>query len=140
MAHESAAVAPPRGADWRSAVAAYLLAAVLVTTGTWHFASPHGFESIVPKFLGAPWVWVAVSGVVELSCALGLVIARTRRLAGWACAVLFVAVFPANVQMAVDALRGHGSVFIAVARLPLQIPLVLWAVWIARHTPGPAAR
>ena len=115
-------------------VGAYVLAAVLVTTGTWHFASPEGFESIVPSFLGSPRFWVAVSGVAELACAAGLLVPRLRRAAGWGCAALFVVVFPANVKMALDALDGHGSVLISLLRLPLQIPLVLWAVWIARHS------
>lgn len=120
----------------RPALAAYLLAAVLLTTGTWHFASPDGFKSIVPPFLGSPAFWVAIGGVAELACAVSLLVARTRRAGGWACAALFVVVFPANIEMAVDALRGDGSVLISLLRLPLQIPLVLWAIWIARHAPA----
>jgi uncharacterized membrane protein len=117
----------------RSAVAAWLLALVLATTGTWHFASPSGFESIVPAFLGSPAFWVHISAVAELACAVVLAVHRTRRLAGWACAVLFVVVFPANITMALNSLHGHGSELIAWARLPLQLPLVLWALYIARH-------
>jgi uncharacterized membrane protein len=121
-------------------VAARLLAALLVTTGTLHFAFPHGFESIVPRFLGSPAFWVASSGVVELACAAGLAYRPTRRRTGWTCAVLFVVVFPANITMAVHALHGDGSVLISLVRLPLQIPLVLWAVFIARNTcAGPVA-
>ena len=111
--------------------AAWALAALLLTTGTLHFASPAAFESIVPGFLGRPGFWVAASGVAELGCALGLAVRRTRRLAGWACAVLFVVVFPANVTMAVQSLQGHGSVLAAWLRLPLQVPLVLWALYVA---------
>ncbi len=120
-------------ARWAN-VAAWLLAALLVTTGTWHFVSPRGFESIVPRFFGSPGFWVATSGVAELACAAGLAYRPTRRLTGWSCAVLFVVVFPANIMMAVNALHGDGSVLIALVRLPLQIPLVLWAVFIARNT------
>lgn len=116
-----------------ASVAAWGLALVLLTTGTWHFASPGGFESIVPGFLGAAAFWVAVSGVAELVCAAALAYGPTRSAAGWACAVLFVVVFPANITMAVRSLHGHGSALIAWSRLPLQIPLVLWALYIARH-------
>jgi uncharacterized membrane protein len=116
----------------RVTAAAVVLAAVLLTTGTWHFASPHGFESIVPGFLGSPAFWVRLSGVGELACAVGLLIPRTRRAAGWVTAALFVVVFPANIDMAVHAAQGHGSRLIAYARLPLQVPLVLWALYIAR--------
>ncbi len=112
---------------------AWALSLLLVTTGVWHFASPHGFESIVPGFLGSPAFWVGVSGAVELGCAFGLAFRPTRRLAGWACVILFVVVFPANIKMAVDAVNGDGNVLVSMLRLPLQIPLVLWALYIARH-------
>jgi len=88
--------------------------------------------------LGDPYPWVYASGVAEVVCAMGLVPGRTRRVAGWASAVLFVAVFPANVQMAVDA--GDESVTvqtIAYARLPLQLPLIWWAVAVARSAAQP---
>jgi uncharacterized membrane protein len=125
-----------RSADGRwAAVAADLLAALLLTTGTLHFVEAGAFESIVPKFLGSPAFWVAVSGVAELACALGLALPRTRRLAAWATVALFVVVFPANVTMVVHAMQGHGSRWVAWARLPLQVPLVVWAWWIARHSP-----
>ncbi|MEO8889038.1 MAG: hypothetical protein ABI301_03420 [Jatrophihabitantaceae bacterium] len=117
----------------RGAVAAWALAALLVTTGTWHFAAPAGFESIVPGFLGSPAFWVELSGVAELVCAVALAFGPTRRIAGWACVALFIAVYPANIKMAVDSLHGDGSELIAWLRLPLQIPLVLWALYIARR-------
>ena len=116
-------------------MAAYLLAAVLLTTGTLHFAAAGAFESIVPDWLGSAAFWVAASGVAELACALGLAWPATRRLAAWAAVALFVVVFPGNITMVVHAERGHGSELIAWARLPLQVPLVLWAWWIARRTP-----
>ena len=118
----------------RDTTAAVGLAALLLTTGTWHFAAPHGFESIVPRFLGSAAFWVRLSGVGELACAVGLLVPRTRRAAGWATAALFVVVFPANVDMAVHAAQGHGSKLVAYGRLPLQLPLVLWALYIARGT------
>lgn len=114
------------------AAAAWALSLLLVTTGTWHFVAPSGFESIVPGFLGSPAFWVDVSGAAELACAASLAFRPTRRIAGWACAVLFVLVFPANIKMALDALDGHGSVLVAWIRLPLQIPLIGLAVYIAR--------
>lgn len=120
----------------RVTAAAVLLAALLLTTGTLHFASPRGFESIVPQFLGSAAVWVRLSGVAELACAVGLLVPRTRRTAGWCSAALFVVVFPANIDMAVHAWHGQGSRVIAFGRLPLQIPLLLWALYIARGRLG----
>lgn len=112
---------------------AWTLAALLVTTGTLHFAAERSYESIIPRFLGSPSFWVIISGIVELTCAAMLMFARTRAQAGWACVALFVAVFPANITMAVNSLHGDGTVWLAWVRLPLQIPLVLWALYIARH-------
>ena len=121
------------------AVAGVALGTLLLVTGTLHFVVPGAYASIVPGFLGAPRFWVALSGVAELGCAVGLLVPRTRAVTGWATAALFVAVFPANVQMAVDALQGQGSVLLAWGRLPLQVPLVLWAVYVAGRI-NPAAR
>lgn len=115
------------------AASPYVLAGVLATTGTLHFAVPKVFAGIIPPQLPAPYALVYVSGVAELACALGLVVPRTRLVAGWATALLFVAVFPGNVQMALDAGdRSDTYRAIAYARLPLQVPLVLWAVSVAR--------
>jgi uncharacterized membrane protein len=53
-------------------MAAWALSLLLLTTGTWHFLAPAGFESIVPHFLGSPAFWVALSGAAELACAAAL--------------------------------------------------------------------
>jgi uncharacterized membrane protein len=113
------------------------LAGLLVTTGVAHFTRPAGFDSIVPRQLGSPRRWTYASGVAELACAAGLMIPATRRLAGWASAALFVAVFPANVTMAADAWPTRherpGYVAGTIARMPMQVPLVSWAVSVARE-------
>jgi uncharacterized membrane protein len=113
------------------------LAALLLTTGVAHFTRPAGFDSIVPRRLGSPRRWTYASGVAELACAVGLLAPGTRRAAGWASAALFVAVFPANLKMAADTwpLRHErpGSAAGTLARLPVQIPLVSWAVSVARE-------
>jgi uncharacterized membrane protein len=107
---------------------------VLAVAGTAHFVVPRQFAAIVPDALPARDALVYGSGAAELACAAGLLHPRTRRVAGWATAVLFVAVFPANLQMALDS--GDRSATYQAgtwARLPLQVPLVLWAVRIARR-------
>jgi uncharacterized membrane protein len=103
-----------------------------------HGIMPEPFESIVPRWLGDPTPWVLGSGVAEVACAVGLSVPRTRRVAATATAVLLVAVFPANVQMTVTALQSddasatykHGT----LARLPVQLPLIAWAVSVRRRT------
>jgi uncharacterized membrane protein len=112
------------------------LALLLAGSGVLHFVTPKPYESIVPAALGNPKPWVQVSGVAELVCAAGLASARTRRLAGFASAGLFVAVYPANLDMTVRALRspraGIARKAVLVGRLPLQIPLVVRALRLAR--------
>jgi len=102
-----------------------------------HFVKPAPYASIVPSALGDPMPWVYASGVAEIACAAGLAHASTRRMAGLATALLFVVVFPANVQMAVAALRSESASgltqAVVLARLPLQVPLVLWALSVRRR-------
>jgi uncharacterized membrane protein len=111
------------------------LAGLFAASGTLHLVRPQFFETIVPRALRAPRGIVFGSGVAELACAAGLVHHRTRHAAGWASAALLVAVFPANLQMAVTegrrAARGHGSrgrFAATLIRLPLQIPLIRTAL------------
>jgi len=104
--------------------------------GVLHFVQPEPFEKIVPKKLPRKKELVYASGAAELACAAGLLHPRTRRLAGLASAGLLVAVFPANVQMAADVQRKGSSQAkaIAWARLPLQLPLIRWALKASRET------
>ena len=111
------------------------LAALLATSGTLHFAAPKPFDGVVPRSLpGSPRTWTYVSGAAELAVAVAIAHPRTRRIGGLAAAALFVGVFPANVKMAAD--WRHAPPLrraIAYGRLPLQIPLVLWGLRVARR-------
>ena len=106
------------------------LAALLATAGVTHFLSPKFYDAMVPRSLpGSPRTYTYVSGVAELGVAAAVAHPRTRRLGGLAAAALFVAVFPANVQMAVDWRDKPLPLRLAVLlRLPLQLPLVTWAL------------
>lgn len=112
-----------------------VLAALFATSGTLHFLKPRHFESIVPRQLPARRALVYASGVAELACAAGLLLPATRRAAGLWSAALLVAVFPANVQMAVDVCRSGGGVAksLALLRLPLQLSMIR-AAWRAGRT------
>ena len=123
----------------RSAVPALGLAALLITTGVSHLVAPRLYDGIIPGWVpGPPRAWTLVSGVAELACALAIAHPPTRRLGAGAAAVLFAAVFPANVAMAIDwRHRPLADQLVAYGRLPLQVPLVAWAVWVRRRTiPG----
>lgn len=119
----------------RRPTAAAGLVVLLTSTGVLHFAAPASFDSIVPEQLpGAARTWTHLSGVAELLVAALIAVPRTRRLGGMLAALLFVAVFPANVKMAIDwSDRPVWMRALAYGRLPLQIPLVLWAVLVYRR-------
>jgi uncharacterized membrane protein len=126
--------------NMRDEITAFGLAAVLAGAGATHFVSPGFYEPIVPRPLGSPRTWVFVSGAVELGVAVLVVRPRTRRLGGLLAAATFVAVFPANVKAALDGGMAHldppmNSAAAAWLRLPLQVPLVLWAIRVARGLP-----
>lgn len=106
------------------------LAALLTTTGVLHLVRPAVFDAVVPRALPGPArFWTLASGVAELGVAAAVAVPRTRRRGGTAAAALFVGVFPANVQMALDCSDRSTAVrAVAWCRLPLQVPLVLWAL------------
>jgi uncharacterized membrane protein len=97
-----------------------------------HFAAPKPYDTLIPRALpGRPRTWTYWSGVAEIGAAGLVAMPRTRRLGGLLAAVLFVAVFPANIKMAMDWQRGGRPLaarLLAFGRLPLQLPLVTWAL------------
>lgn len=112
----------------------YLLAGLLAAAGTTHFVAPRFYDGIVPHALPGPArAWTYVSGVAELGVAAAVAVPRTRSRGALVAALLFIAVFPANIQMAVDADSVRDKA-ISYARLPLQLPLVIWAWRVARAT------
>ncbi|MFD9691706.1 hypothetical protein ACFWXO_38775 [Kitasatospora sp. NPDC059088] len=113
---------------------ARLLSGLLLGAGVAHFAVPRPFDAIVPRALpGRPRDWTHLSGLAELAVGAAVAHPRTRRAGALAAAALFTAVLPANVRMARDwRTRPAPLRAAAVARVPLQVPLVLWALRVAR--------
>ena len=115
-----------------------LLAVFFMAAGLLHFLRPRMYEAIVPDYLPAPRELVLVSGSAEIAGALALIPGRTRRGAGVWLTGLLVAVFPANLHMALHPDRYPGlSPGLLWARLPLQ-PLAIW--WALRATRRPPRR
>jgi uncharacterized membrane protein len=119
-----------------SRTAAYRIAAMLMSVGTLHFLAPRPFDTIVPAELpGDARFYTYASGVAELSIGALLVPRRTRRLAATAATLLFVGVFPANVNMVRLWWDKPWPMRIAaLARLPLQIPMITTALKIRRNS------
>ncbi len=111
-----------------------LLAGIFTTSGVVHLVKPAVFKPLMPSWVPAHDEVILWSGVAELACAAGLLAPATRRPAGWASAAVLVGVFPGNVKMARDAMRTRSTRFkaVALARLPLQLPMVRSALKAAR--------
>jgi len=116
--------------------AAHRIAAMLLGVGSLHFLAPKPFDTIVPAELpGDARLYTYASGAAELSIGALLLPRRTRRLAALAAVFLFVGVFPANVNM-VRLWWGKPWPMrvAALARLPLQIPMITTALKIRRSS------
>ena len=113
------------------------LAAFFTFAGAMHFVIPHSYEAIMPPSIPRHREAVIVSGIAEIAGGLAVLAPATRRpFARWWLIALLVAVFPANVHMAVSPEQVRGLDQRRVprwalwARLPLQ-PLMVWWVWRA---------
>jgi uncharacterized membrane protein len=122
---------------WRRR-APFVVAAAFTASGTVHLVHPATFTRIVPTFLPAKTALVYASGVAELVCAVGLW--RRDRWAALAAAGLLLVVWPANLQMAINAQRGDvlATKVEDWIRLPLQIPLIWCALQSGRRTLRPS--
>ena len=113
----------------------WLTAASFVAIGVLHFTHDTIFVRIMPPALPYPLELVWISGVFEILGGIGLLVPFSRRFAGWGLLALLVAVFPANVHMAVN------EVYLPVdwleqtrtglwLRLPFQL-VIAWQVWFS---------
>ena len=115
--------------------ACVLLSLLFLGAGVLHLALPAGFVAIVPRQLPFPLALVYISGVVEIVGGIGLLVPALRVRAAWLLVALLVAVFPANVNMAVNHIYLPGlphNTALLWARLPLQGVLIAWAWWFTR--------
>jgi uncharacterized membrane protein len=113
-----------------------VLAAAMIGIGALHFLSPDGFVRIVPAALPAPLLLVYVSGAFEILGGAGLLVPRVRKLAGAGLVLLYVAVFPANINMAMNHIQLPGATLptaLLWARLPFQLLFIVWAWWCSRE-------
>ncbi len=111
-----------------------IIGALFIVAGALHFANPRMYETIVPPYLPNPHALVLVSGFFEILGGIGVLVPPTRRAAGIGLIALLVAVFPANVYMAVDTDKFAKLIPVArpmltallYARLPLQLLVIAW--------------
>jgi uncharacterized membrane protein len=105
------------------------LAGFLSFMGVLHFAVPKAFDKIIPSWMpGRPRMWTYLSGAAELASGVLLANPSTKRVGGAMGAATLVAVYPANVQMAIDNKPSTPFGFGLWLRLPMQFPMIAWAL------------
>lgn len=110
-----------------------------VATGVLHFLRPKMYEQIMPDYLPAHRELVYASGVTEAVGGLAVLHPKTRVFGGWLLLLTIVGVYPANVHMALHPERYPQIPKAALyARLPLQLPMLLWAWRMIKGSPKPA--
>lgn len=117
--------------------AVWTWAAVFVVAGLLHFLRPGMYEGIMPPWLPAHRALVLWSGAAEIAGGLGLLWHPTRKAAGAGLVLLLIAVFPANVQMLLNAHADGTAAWwqaLLAGRLLLQ-PLFVVGVWKAAGLP-----
>lgn len=138
MNEPAAASNDPKQATRRRA--RYFLAVFFFIAGLNHFLNPHPYLAMMPKWLPYPEAMNIISGLAEMAGAIGVLIPHLQRLTGWCLVALLVAIFPANINVALNGWPGVSiPVWALWARLPLQFALLYW-VYFACLLPKPEKR
>ncbi len=109
-----------------------LMAFFYVGAGANHFLSPDLYVKMIPPFLPIPELLNYISGGAEIVFGLLLLLKTTRQLAAFGIILLLLAVYPANIYMAIKPELFGVPVWAAWLRLPLQLVLLAWAYNYAR--------
>jgi uncharacterized membrane protein len=111
----------------------WLLAAFFIAAGLNHFRDMEFYRAMMPGWLPWPDALIQASGIAEVLGGIGVLVPVARSFAGWGLIALLVAVFPANLQLALHPEKLTGLVLPAWAlwaRLPLQAVLIAWVWWM----------
>ena len=112
----------------------YLVALAMVAVGLAHFVTPTPFVAIVPAFLPWPLALVLISGAAEIAGGVGLLLKQTRQAASWGLIALYIAVFPANINMAIYQIQldpqSPMPTWMLWARLPFQLVFIALVWWL----------
>jgi uncharacterized membrane protein len=113
-----------------------VLAVAIIIVGITHFTHPDQYARIVPPQLPNPVGLVYISGVFEILGGIGLLIPYVSVAAAWGLIALFIAVFPANINQAINSIPidgiPHHPAFYWIW-LPFQAVLIAWAWWYTRE-------
>ena len=124
-------------------IARWVLAGLYLAAGVLHLLVPGPFLTITPGWVPFPLEVIRLTGAAEIAGAVGLMVPRLRRAAGWGLAAYAICVFPANIKHAIDSLQqahpllGWGY---HAPRLALPPVIVWWALWCSGVTDWPFRR
>jgi len=121
----------------------WVLAIFYAAAGIVHLSMPTIFLPVMPDWVPAPYQVILFTGVCELAGAAGLIVSRTRWLAGLMLGIYAVCVFPVNIKHALDGPAVFGLAYPWLyhgPRLLLQPVLVWWALYAGGVTDWPFAR
>lgn len=118
----------------------WVLTVFMVGAGVNHFVTPEPYIAMMPAEIPEHMhaMLVVISGIAEILGGLGLILPATRRLAAWGLIALYLAILPANLNMALNHLplgKTPVAPWLLWARLPLQLVLISWAFWYTRPDP-----
>lgn len=108
-------------------VFAYMMGVFYLFAGAMHFINPIMYLKIMPKMLPYPLALVYLSGLAEILCGIGFLFEGTRVVAAWATILLLLAIFPANINMAMHPEHFGIAPWLLYLRLPLQFVLIWFA-------------
>jgi uncharacterized membrane protein len=107
-----------------------LLSIFFILAGLNHFLKPDFYVAMIPPYLPAPKILNIISGAAEIVGGVGVLFPQTRRYAGVGLIALLIAVFPANLHMAINEIKPPGiddfEPWMAWARLPFQLVFLFW--------------
>ena len=108
----------------------YIMGLFYIAAGVKHFQDPVWFIRIVPPILPFKMALVYISGFFEVFFGILLMIEKTRSIAGWGLILLLIAVYPANIYLALtNGAAMDTTPIIAWGRLPLQFVFIGLAYW-----------
>jgi len=129
----------------RKEILRVILSVAIIVVGITHFTKPAPYVGIVPPQLPYPLELVYISGFFEILGGIGLLIPFVSVAAAWGLIALFIAVFPANINQAINSIPIEGiphHPLLYWVRLPFQAVLIAWAWWYTRkpeEQPGGAS-
>jgi len=111
-----------------------LLALFFISAGINHFVNTDLYVAIMPNYLPAHLELVYLSGCFEILGGICVIFSPIRQWAGYGLIALLIAVFPANIYMAMNPENFVElvPVWALTARLPLQFVLIWWVYWVTK--------